>query len=158
MPDSVSVSAATLDDLGVVVPLCVALQAAHAEAMPATFVAPDPDAIAAFLRESIAGDHVVLAASHERRVVGSLLAVLVDRPAGPFLRAGRTMSVGHIAVADGVRRLGVGRALLDRVAEIGRARGAAALHLESWEWNDGAYAFFEAQGFDRVRHAFRLAL
>ncbi|HRI98645.1 MAG TPA: GNAT family N-acetyltransferase, partial [Nocardioides sp.] len=53
----------------------------------------------------------------------------------------------RIAVAPAVRRRGVARALLDEVVSLAEQEGMQRLLLEVREDNDGALAFYAAQGF-----------
>lgn len=57
------------------------------------------------------------------------------------------MSVGHIAVAAGARRNGVGTALIRFMERKARALGKLSLILDVEEHNHGAVRFYEALGF-----------
>jgi RimJ/RimL family protein N-acetyltransferase len=54
-----------------------------------------------------------------------------------------------LMVAADHRRLGIGRALLDRTVEWARANGVAKLELHVFPHNEAAIALYEAFGFDR---------
>ncbi|MDT8436066.1 MAG: ribosomal protein S18-alanine N-acetyltransferase [Gemmatimonadota bacterium] len=58
--------------------------------------------------------------------------------------------LGNLAVADGWRRRGVGRALLAGVVAHVRARGVRALFLEVRESNEAARRLYEREGFRTV--------
>ncbi len=58
------------------------------------------------------------------------------------------MHVNKIAVADGWRRHGVAKALMDDAIAFARAHGIASIALEVRESNDGARAFYRALGFE----------
>ncbi len=57
-----------------------------------------------------------------------------------------------VAVAPGLRRQGVGRALVDAVAVAAQAAGARRLHLEVRATNRPAIALYSGLGFERVGH------
>lgn len=55
----------------------------------------------------------------------------------------------NVAVAIGVRRRGLGRALVEDLIAYGRAHGAARVLLEVRATNTAALALYEALGFER---------
>jgi ribosomal-protein-alanine N-acetyltransferase len=57
------------------------------------------------------------------------------------------MEVLNLAVLPGFRRKGIGRRLLDEALARGRAQGARQCWLELRASNQGALAFYRAQGF-----------
>ncbi|HRD63682.1 MAG TPA: GNAT family N-acetyltransferase, partial [Nocardioides sp.] len=78
-----------------------------------------------------------LVAERDGQLVGHAVASLVDDVA----------ELQRIAVAPAVRRRGVARALLDEVVSLAEQEGMQRLLLEVREDNDGALAFYAAQGF-----------
>ncbi|MEL6769115.1 MAG: GNAT family N-acetyltransferase [Pseudomonadota bacterium] len=71
-----------------------------------------------------------------------LLAAL-ERPLEPGI-----LLMDGIAVAEAARGQGIGSALLARVAEEGRARGARAIRLDVIDGNPRARALYERLGFE----------
>ena len=66
------------------------------------------------------------------------------------LVVGPEAEIADLAVAPEARRLGIGRALLDRVlAELGEA-GARSVYLEVRESNEAARTLYERHGFGSV--------
>jgi GNAT superfamily N-acetyltransferase len=63
-----------------------------------------------------------------------------DEPAEALLLA--------VAVMPGKRRAGLGRALVERLADVVTQAGAARLVAEAWPGNPGAIRFLEALGFE----------
>jgi ribosomal-protein-alanine acetyltransferase len=61
--------------------------------------------------------------------------------------AGDTADLHRIAVAPAARRQGVARALLTELREVCRADGATRMLLEVSAANEGALAFYAAQGW-----------
>ncbi|HVS85595.1 MAG TPA: GNAT family protein [Gaiellaceae bacterium] len=54
-----------------------------------------------------------------------------------------------LMVAQGARRQGVGRALLDAAVAWARRAGVRKLELHVFPWNEGAIALYDAYGFER---------
>jgi ribosomal-protein-alanine N-acetyltransferase len=80
--------------------------------------------------ESSGGDAAV-------RLLGYVVALLVEPEA----------EIADLAVAPEARRLGIGRALLERVISGLASAGARAVYLEVRESNQGARTLYETNGF-----------
>lgn len=89
-----------------------------------------------------ADDSVALAAEQDHRLVG-YAAVLAPRGAADA-------DVLTIAVDDGARGNGVGRALLTGLLDAAAERGARHVFLEVRDDNDAARALYESEGFAPV--------
>jgi ribosomal protein S18 acetylase RimI-like enzyme len=85
-----------------------------------------------------------------------VLVAVVDGELAGYVQLGRATPlpasdhvrmIGGIAVADGHRRRGVGRALVDAAAAEARARGARRLTLRVLGPNTGARHLYESAGF-----------
>ena len=61
------------------------------------------------------------------------------------------MEVLNLAVLPAMRRRGIGRRLLDEAVAQGMAKGVRQCWLELRASNQGALAFYRAQGFDEAR-------
>lgn len=84
---------------------------------------------------------VFLVARSEDRILGYAVAVL----------RGRSAELISIAVHPGYRRGGVGQALLDAVLRRLRRAGAASCRLAVRTTNSAAIAFYEKNGFKRLK-------
>lgn len=60
----------------------------------------------------------------------------------------RTCRITALAVADSVRRQGVGRRLLREAEQFARQAGAARIELTSAQHREDAHAFYRACGYD----------
>jgi len=60
----------------------------------------------------------------------------------------RDLRVWHIGVAESQRRQGIGRLLIERLAEAARAAGLRAVVCETQSTNAPAIAFYRATGFE----------
>ena len=65
----------------------------------------------------------------------------------PIMVSRTYATVGTLVVKSGFRRLGVGRALMERGHQWARAKGASQVELGVWEFNKGAKAFYERLGY-----------
>ncbi len=82
---------------------------------------------------------MALVAELDRRIVGNVMTTR------SWLRAGdrelQTLTVGPVSVDPNFQRQGIGRALMERVAELGRARGFAAIVLLGYPHDYVGYGF-----------------
>lgn len=67
-----------------------------------------------------------------------------------MLQAADEAELLNLAVRAGLRRMGVGRALLERVLDICSAQAVRAVYLEVREANAAARGLYEAHGFSEV--------
>ena len=104
---------------------------------------PLPGAFAERLRDAVAaGNLEVLAAREEGRAIGvAVLAYRLNASA-----AGLFASIEDLYVRPGSRRRGVGRALLEVVAERCRTRGVS--YVEAQVEDEEAAAFYSALGYE----------
>jgi GNAT superfamily N-acetyltransferase len=93
-------------------------------------------------RLAIVGDRVVIAELDGAAVGLAHLQVTPalehERPVG---------KIGALVVAESARGRGVGRALVQAVADEARLRGCGVLYLTTAERRDDAHAFYEHVGF-----------
>lgn len=111
--------------------------AAHAEDIAATFLTGDPDQIA-FVAESDAG-----------RMIGFVEASIRRDYVDGCDTSPVAFAEGAFTVPE-LRGTGVGRALVDAVAEWGRARGCTELASNALLDNTASHAFHEAVGFEET--------
>lgn len=101
----------------------------------------------AFERGLARPDRHHLVAVEHGRVVGYLVADVVERVEGPLRFAERVLYVQYMGVAGTARRRGYGRLLLQSADELARGLGLGRLVLEVWAFNAAARAFYAAEGF-----------
>lgn len=77
-----------------------------------------------------------------------------------LLQYPRVLEVGGLVVADSIRNRGVGKLLIDALADWGSQRGHAEIMVRSNVTREGAHEFYEALGFARVKtsHTFSRAI
>ena len=69
-----------------------------------------------------------------------------------------TVFINSMVVTAEQRGKGIGRTLVDAAMGWGRARGATALELVVWEFNQAALAFYERLGLATIHRMMRLEL
>ena len=146
---SVLVRRATPRDLGRLLELYEQLAGAKTSAAPG-----DRATSAAVLAEILSDPRRELAvATLEDRVVGT-----VDLLTVPNLthRGEPWAIVENVIVADGARRRGVGRALMEHAIASARAAGCCKLQLLSGKHRTEAHAFYRTLGLDAVAEGFKI--
>ncbi|KGQ19527.1 Acetyltransferase, GNAT family [Lysobacter dokdonensis DS-58] len=128
---------ATPDDLDAVAPLFDAYRRFYSQP-------GDVPRARAFLRERMDnGESVVLVAQRDGDIVGFTQLY----PIFSSVRTARTWLLNDLFVAEGARRHGVAKALLDGAADFAREQGAAGLMLETTRDNAPARALYRAAGW-----------
>jgi ribosomal protein S18 acetylase RimI-like enzyme len=128
---------ATLDDLDAVAPLFDAYRQFYSQPR-------DVQRARDYLQARMtAGESVVLLAQRDGEVVGFTQLY----PIFSSVRTARTWLLNDLFVAEGARRFGVARALLDAAAAFAREQGAAGLMLETMADNAPARALYRAAGW-----------
>lgn len=125
------------------VPLLRALNALLGRAFsePDTYGAKPPSDI--YLGALLAKKHVIaLVALGNAEVIGGLVAYELDK----FEQARSEIYIYDLAVAKAERRKGVATALIERLREIGAARGAWVVYVQADYGDDPAIALYEKLG------------
>lgn len=128
---------ANIDDLDAVAPLFDAYRGFYGQPS-------DLPRARDFLRKRLRrGESVVLLALRDGAAVGFTQLY----PVFSSVRTARTWLLNDLFVAEGARRRGVARALLDAAATFARDDGAAGLMLETTRSNAPARALYRAAGW-----------
>src|SRR5690606_8876937 len=129
---------ASAADLDALVPLFDAYRVFYAQP-------PDPVRARDLLAERRAGgESVVLLAERGASTVGFVQLY----PIFSSVRTARTWLLNDLFVAEGARRGGVARALLDSATALARDGGAAGLALETTRHNAAARALYRTAGWN----------
>jgi predicted N-acetyltransferase YhbS len=102
------------------------------------------------VRRQMRASHMLVAKQHEHVIGCVRLATVNPRSmsSAGFTPVASALYVLGLAVAPDMRRIGVGRELLEAAKDVARARRAEALWLDAFEGQVGA--FYERCGFRRV--------
>lgn len=135
---SISIRHATEADLDAIAPLFDAYRQFYRQP-------PDLQRARDWLRERMQrNESVVLVAERDGRVVGFTQLY----PGFSSVRTARTWLLNDLFVAEGARRSGAARALLDAAVQFAREEGAAGISLETAHDNAPARALYVAAGWN----------
>lgn len=136
---------ATTNDLETLVRLNTQVQAIHVAARPDYFRVPETPAVSKWLAGMLDDPSIVVwLATRDGDALGYVLVMTKDRPANPFCHARVTAEIDQIAVEEGERGAGVGRALIEHAIASAEVDN---VELNVWAFNDAARAAFERCGF-----------
>lgn len=92
-------------------------------------------------------DNGVFVAVYQNTVVGYVFCEIKTEGNG------KTLYIDDLCVASNVRRMGIGKKLIDRAREYAIEKDCVRLMLNVWEFNESAVDFYENYGFTtRSRH------
>lgn len=100
-------------------------------------------------------DKILFVAEVGKEIVGLALAALKNSIDDPIFTKRRYIYIDEIAVVAAHRGRGIGRALMERIHQWGRAQGIAEIELQVWERNDQAIGFYEKLGYQMWRRTMR---
>lgn len=142
-----AVRAARASDVDALAQLEADLDALHAKLAPTFFRKPGVAAGFHFLRALSERDALVLVGEDSGRVMGALLARIVDTPADLSLVSTRRLYIESLMVAVPSRRRGIGSRLLAAAERWGRAHGATQVVLTVWDGNEAAETLYARRGY-----------
>lgn len=148
-PNIFTIRAATDADIPQLCELFAELDTQHLAARPDLFRS-DPARSHESIAELIAGPNstvLVAADNHGWGLLGFVCILSHQIPEGIVHRARHVAEVDSLAVRHAVRRLGIGRALLEKASAWAAQREIDGLLLGVYEFNASAVAFYEAMGF-----------
>jgi ribosomal protein S18 acetylase RimI-like enzyme len=88
----------------------------------------------------------IISAEEDGRVVGYMIAELVDGSKHPHMRSVKTLYIDDICVDEAYAHKGVGTALFEEAKRIGKELGCVRIDLNVWAFNEGAIKFYEKMG------------
>lgn len=149
LKDSVRIEHAGVEHAAVIAELNQHVHALHVDAEPDQFHHLTPEEAAPVFAQMLRDrEPVVYLAVSGERWLGYIWAEEAQRADNVFTKPFRTLYIHHVAVAPESRHSGVGRALVDAVADEARRRGLPSLALDHWTFNESAARFFQALGFE----------
>jgi ribosomal protein S18 acetylase RimI-like enzyme len=120
----------------------------HVERRPDLFRASRIQEVAAWFRSRLEDPATrAWVAEDGAAPIGYLIAVLHDRPEGPFTVARRFCEIDQLAVDPTRRGQGIARALMVEALARVRADGVHEVEATSWSFNDTAHTMFRRLGF-----------
>jgi ribosomal protein S18 acetylase RimI-like enzyme len=92
------------------------------------------------------------------KLVGFVHAVIRDTPAIPVLVPQRYAVVESLGVKPELQDRGIGRMLMDTVHDWASSKGATAIELNVYEFNQTALAFYHKLGYETLSRKMRRTL
>jgi len=145
------IRSATALDAALLSRLSMDVQRLHVEHRPGIFKLPEHENYAVPFFEEMLADpaiHIFLAEEAEN-ALGYILCKIIERPETPFTFAARTLLIDQVSVRPEAHRLGVGTLLMRQVEVLAKELGVERIHLDSWDFNEDAHAFFERMGYQK---------
>ncbi len=131
----------------------------HAELMPEIIQVANPIMTQKWFDDVLNDpDKTLFVAKMGKDVVGVALVELRTSIDDPIFRQRKTIYINEIAVASSHRSRGIGRLLMERIHQWGRAQGIAEIELQVWERNGRAIRFYEDLGYQMWRRTMRFTL
>lgn len=130
--------------------MCAEVQQLHVEHEPWQFKQPETPLFAAGFFEQILEkpDTRIFILEEADEAMGYVVVIRRDRPDNPFSYPHTYLYIDQIGVLAAQRGKGCGRALVTYVRELAERENISTITLNTWNFNTGAQAFFQAQGFE----------
>ena len=145
---SMEIRSATAADVPALADLNAHVQALHVEAEPERYRPTQRAEVEARFSEIVTDAKTeVWLALVDGVAAGYLVGRVVRHPGHTYKPPHDYMLVDALAVAPTSRRVGVGRALMDRITDRARDEGVDRVELEVRAHNRGAIEFYEALGY-----------
>ena len=124
----------------------------HRENLPGRFKRPEgPVRAEEYLLSLMADPDVALFLAVEaERLVGVVHVLIRETRDIPILVSRRFGLVENLVVREGLRRQGIGSALMEKAREWSKSRGATEIELNVYEFNQSAIAFYRKLGYATI--------
>lgn len=100
----------------------------------------------------------IVVAERDGEIAGFAVLNHITKPENPFMYERDFLDIDEFCVDAAHRRQGVGAELIAFIREYAREQGFKRLELNMWEFNEGALAFYEAEGFATYRRYMEMFL
>jgi ribonuclease HI len=135
-------------DYAAIIEIIEELEKQHVDAVPEMFSTMSYDEQVADLDSILAdGKLAFLVAERGGTILGFVHLALYDEPARGGVRARKYVKVRDLAVAKRYQRSGAGSALMQAAEHLAKEQNAVMLELLVWEFNRGAFAFYQKIGY-----------
>jgi len=145
---AISVRRATRADYPPVLSIFAELEKQHVEAMPEFFKRMTHEEQVQELDSIMADEKAVLmVAERNGQVLGCIHLGLKESESYPVLRPRRYIKIHDIAVGSGFQGSGAGSALMHAAEQWAEEHGIHTIELNVWDFNRGAFAFYQKVGY-----------
>lgn len=131
------------------VPMLLDLHQLHVDHQPDRYPAnPDEAALARWLEDWLSDDSVqaLVAESPMGALLGYTIYEVQERPSLPVTYGGTRVMLHHIAVAESMRRMGIGKALVRAVRDAAQDLGASSMATTYAPFNAASAGLMQAMG------------
>jgi ribosomal protein S18 acetylase RimI-like enzyme len=144
-----SIRQATMNDYSAVCAVYDEIDTLHRDQLPQLFRKPHgPARELDYFSELISNEDVgFFVAQVDGEIVGFGHVVMVTNPEFPILVPREYAVVDCIAIKAGYQHHGIGKMLMSEMQEWAAAKGASAIELNVYEFNQSAIAFYEGLGY-----------
>ena len=144
---------ATIEDYAGICAILATTDAIHHVSEPAIFLPSSESARPLALVEQWLADPnwAIYVADDEQQIIGVLFLTERRTPDHHLLKSRRYVVVDTLAVAEGWRSQGIGRALMQQAEIWAKERGIPEIELSVWEFNQRALALYEKLGYRTTR-------
>ena len=124
----------------------------HRENLPGRFKRPEgPVRAREYLLSLMADPDVALFLAVEgERLIGVVHVLIRETRDIPILVSRRYGFVENLVVREGLRRKGIGSALMERAHEWAKSRGATEIELNVYEFNQSAIGLYRKLGYGTI--------
>ena len=144
----INVRAATKANYPAIIEIIAELEKQHVDAVPLVFRTMSYEEQVRDLDSILADEKLqVFVAERDGTVLGYIHLAFHDEETRGGLLARRYVKVRDLAVARKYQRSGAGSALIQAAESWARERGIDTLELIVWEFNRGAFAFYQEIGY-----------
>ena len=140
---------ATMEDYEGICDVLAKASVLHSRALPHVFRHIDRPLLT---REEVCkiiayDDEALLVAEKAEHIIGVAWITLRQASDIPVLTPRRYAVINELAIAEGLRRSGIGRSLMQMAHKWARSKEVSEVELNVWEFNKGALAFYEELGY-----------
>ena len=132
----------------------------HRDNLPTIFQKPSGPARDQDFFQSLLIDQetALFIAEIENEITGFILAISRETPPIPVFIPARLVLVTDIAVKKEFRRRGIGRLLVNKVHKWAETRGASAVELTVYAFNQTALDFYKTIGYETINLRMRFPI
>ncbi len=132
----------------------------HRDNLPTIFQKPSGPARDQDFFQSLLIDQetALFIAEIENEITGFILAISRETPPIPVFIPARLVLVTDIAVKKEFRRRGIGRLLVNKVHKWAETRGASAVELTVYTFNQTALDFYKTIGYETINLRMRFPI
>lgn len=131
----------------------------HADLVPAYIQATKDVLRTGELEDFIADERkVLIVAESGGALVGAIIVAIAETEDDRWKKGGQAAYIEDMIVGTQIRRLGVGKALMQAALDWVRGQGVDAVELHVWEKNARARHFYESMGFATLQRRMKIDL